>query len=57
MDVGVLADEIKDVIGIAVGLRRKTVNTGTKKIAESTKTKALSVMVSNKDKWKFQCSS
>ena len=54
MDAGALADEIKDAIGIPVGLRWMTINTGTKKIAESSKTRALTVEISNKHKWKGQ---
>lgn len=39
MDAGALADEIKDITGIAIGLRWMTVNTGTKKIAERSQLK------------------
>ena len=51
MDAGALADEIGEMIGTPVGLQWTTVNTGTRTIAEANKAKALSIEVSNQNRW------
>ena len=54
MDAGALADEIADMIGVNVGLRWKTVPTGSKTTTEKTKVQALCIEVPAKQKWASQ---
>ena len=51
MDVGALADELQDVLGIQFGLCWKNINTGSRNINQTQQVKALIVEVSAKQKW------
>ena len=52
MDAGALADDISDAIGYSVGLRWKTIDTGSKTI--NSKIKALAIEASAAVKWSVQ---
>ena len=54
MDAGALADEITEQIWVAVGLRWKVINTGTKQLKKDNMVRALAVECSAKIKWRCQ---
>ena len=54
MDAGALADEIKEILGFAVGLRWKTINNGKRNLPAKQQVKALIVEVDIKQKHKCQ---